>query len=341
MYFLPLFTRGKSRGSHRAMEYPQASRYLQPVLVAAKFCGTFPQFSFSDLPNCKFYLVYLLCVLLLATNFAAATIPLHYNAYKDIICFSVILYDAVIILYNLSAALMPILLRNTYLKMMKAIDKIEKLMHSINISQTQSPNRHCLFFWLFLTFSVVGYTTLLVCLLVEWSLASAIGGMLWYSSYAISLVHVLSLLFVLKSKIVSVNWHLEYLNNKVPVYLLPPDDGIFLEKKIHGEHVEGKFVNYCADVRRVTANKIKTFNRIHFLLYLSCNLLSKYFALPMFLCVLYTALCGVITALLVFDPYSLTTPLKYTLLIPTVYNYLLVFLVANTFYKIQSEVGCF
>ena len=128
------------------------------------------------------------------------------------------------------------------------------------------------------------------------------------------------------------------IRDRYPIYLLPPDDKIFIKNKIHAEGAVEKFVNYTDDVRDVTARKIKTFNQIHFLLYSSYNLIAKYFSLQLFLCTVALSLHVITLFINLFDTDLNHSPQRASTVIFIVFNCTFVFSVANVCHKIQSEV---
>ena len=119
---------------------------------------------------------------------------------------------------------------------------------------------------------------------------------------------------------------------------MPADVKIFVYNNLYGKNIADKFVNYAADVRDVTAYNIKAFNQTHFLLFSSCNLISKYFSLQILLYILATAFQGITTVLVVFNPVVTNSSIKVPFLMFVGCNYLFVFCIARTLNEIKSEV---
>ena len=117
---------------------------------------------------------------------------------------------------------------------------------------------------------------------------------------------------------------------------MPAEAKVFIHNKVYGKHVAGKFVSYIPNFRKLTAHKIKTFNQIHFLLFASCNLISKYFSFQLLLFVLITAFQGIVITVKVSDPNVLSSSLA--LLIFLGANFLFVSSIAHTFNEIKYEV---
>lgn len=318
--------------------FPKAVEYSKPVQKFARLCGTLPVSFPPDSPVSKYYLVYSLVLITLSANSYTRGSIYSFNYYKDIVCFTCILADVTTFGFHAAAILTPLSLTKTYSKLFGRLEYLENLIHSLNITQKQIPTKCCIYTWISYVVALIVLHCYITFYTFRINLIEGVGFIACYTAFNVCVIHLLQLLLVVKSKLVSVNWHLDYLNNKVPVYLVPPDDKIFIENKIHGEDVAEKFVNYSTDVRRVTVDKIKAFNQIHFLLYSSCNLIAKYFSLQILLFVLAAVLQGMKLFIMVFDPDIVHTSLKVTFMIYVINGLVFVFSVADVFHKIKSEV---
>lgn len=319
--------------------YPEAVEYLKPVQYTARLFGLLPYLFSADLVLSKFHVIYTLVLIPLAVNSYTVVAISDFYYHRDIVCFTCLLAHAATFTFHMSAILTPLLQRNTYSKLLVSVEYVEKLIHDLNITQSQSPTTFYVRTWIAYLVLVLMCHCYITFFLLESTLIVGVGFVACYMAYTICIFHLLSLLIVVKSKLVSINWHLDYLNNKFPVYLTPPDDRIFIEKKIRGKDVAGKFVDYGADVRRITEHKIIMFNRIHFLLYSSCNLIAKYFSLQIFLFVLTAILQAMKLFIMMFDQNVSLVSMKILFIIYVVNTFVHVFSVANAFHKIRHEVS--
>lgn len=241
--------------------------------------------------------------------------------------------------FRVTIILVPLWYGKVYKKLFKKLGRVETIMHAVNINQEQSPTELQMYTWIIyalLAISCYGYITYYI---VHAPMVYALGYVAIYSSCFACTIHILSLLMVVDRKITSINWHLEYMNNKVPVYLSSSEARLFLQKKIHGKEVANKFVDSACDLRAVTARKIRSFNQIHLLLYSSCNHINNYFSLQILLCVVSVTLQVITMCLHMFKAYDKQAYI-YVFVAPLIiYNFVCVFRIACVFHKITSEVG--
>lgn len=318
--------------------FTTTSEYLKPLHELATFCGCFPHSIPPHSASHRCYCVYSLVLLLFSAASHAVVSVEHYNYYNDIVCFTFLLTDVITFAAQISSLVIPATLRKTYLKLLRRLEGAENLIHTLNINQKEKTARTLLYTLVGLGFSMILFHKYILYFEYRASVFIGIGLSIGYVTYVICYIHILLLSFIIKNKLDSINWYLAYLNNKVPVYLTAHDAKMFLQNKLYGENVERRFVSCDEDVRRVTAHKIKTFNQIHFLLYSSCNLVSKYFSFQILVFILTTALQGIVTFIVLFDT-MVFPPSTYAVLVTfVVYNCVLLVCVTDTFHKIKSEV---
>lgn len=316
--------------------FPKASEYLQPVQNFAKLCGTLPVCRLTDCTVTRSYKIYTLFSLVMMCYSGQKIMVNHFYEHRDIVCFTFLLTDTFYLAFHAAAILSPVVLKKVYFKLFKRFEQIEKLMHLQNIAQTQSISNFQLYGLILLALSssvLFGYCTFDADVMSDFGLVSV------HNSFLATTLHITSLLWHIKNKFCLLNWHLEYLNNKVPIYLLPHEIEEFMENKASGKHAVGKFVENNSCMRQVTAVKIKAFNQIHFLLYSSCNLISNYFSLQICLCVLSTALLLQCTFIDVFFVGYIDTLVEMTQIIVTCFNFIQILVIADIFHQITSEVS--
>lgn len=318
--------------------YSKAAEYLKPIQKLSKLCGIFPYRSSSDSAIPKFNLIYPLLLLLLTALVLSRSLAIDLRFSKDIVSFTFILTAAISFLFHTAAVVIPLLLGKTYSKLLRRLEQAEVLIHRLNISQKQSTTIPFNIL-IVVCFAVVVFHFYILFSVAEASPIDTAGYIGLFITLSVCLCHLLTLLHFVKRKFASINWHLHYLSNKVPVYLTPADMKVFIEKKIHAKDVMENFADcYEADGRRVTAHKIKTFNKIHFTLYSSCNLIAKYFSLQILFSVLLTAFKAITMFITIFATDLFKMPVQLALLCFVAQNFILVFCIANVFYKIQCEV---
>lgn len=280
--------------------YPKAVEYLQPVHRFAKWCGIFPA-SITDRTISHLYVIYCMFLLMFPAKSASIFALLYYNQYKDIVVFATELYIISKYAMHLFSISVPLLETKTYSKLFKRLNHAERLIHSLNINQAPSITEYRQYFDIVVTLLIVSGHSAALYTNRKYSLDICFGYFIVYATF-FSYIHLIaSLLTVVKNKLNLMNWHLDYLSNRVPAYLMPPDDSLFIENKLYGKHTADKFVDANQDTREVSAFKIKRYNQIHFLLWSSCNIISDYFSLQNLSCLLQTSLMVVKYCLFMFE----------------------------------------
>lgn len=270
-----------------------------------------------------------------------------FTRYKDIVCFTVVLADVNVLCFHASVTMVPFLMQKTYAKLLRRFQRAEQLIHSLNIAQKQNPSRFCCYTLVTLSLITAVSKFYFTFFILEVTPLSAVASLIGYSRFLVFILHLLSLLFVVQSKLTAINWHLDYLNNKVPVYLTPSEAQLFIDNKTNAKEVATNFVSFeTADIglRCMTARNIKTFNQIHYLLYSSCNQITKYFSLQMLFTVSALTLQTIKLFIRIINLNLLHNPISAANVIFPVFNFACVFAIADVFHKIKTEVrtseGC-
>lgn len=320
--------------------FPKAAEYLQPIQNFARLCCTFPDqnwISGSTISN--IYLMYSLFILLTSASLLRSAVRFHMYFYSDVILLTLLLCDVMNFAFHVCAVLIPKVLSKSYSKLLASLRHTETLIHEQNMSQTQSPQK-CLLYVL-MTIESLGMVAFayITHFIFHASLIDTIGMVATMFTVYVCMIHILSILLVIKNKFIIINWHLEYLNNKLPAYLLPSEAKRFIQNKIHAKNVADKFVVFDSNARQVTAQKIKAFNQIHFLLVNCTNLVSKYFSLQIFCCVVCTALQIMCISIAVFVQDFMILEAKIIFAVFTFYDFILVFSIGHVFHNITREVS--
>ena len=144
---------------------------------------------------------------------------------------------------------------------------------------------------------------------------------------------------VINNKFTLINWHVDYLNNKFPLYPSPSDGRKFVKEKICRKNVAHSFVNIARQTRHVKSEKISDFNKIHFTLFSICSLISTYFSLQMFLAGLRISFDLITLGIRIFDVTNkvLASRITYLLVISPTLTW--IYLIADKSYSIKCEVS--
>lgn len=101
------------------------------------------------------------------------------------------------------------------------------------------------------------------------------------------LIQVRAMMALVLDKLNHLNWHLDDLNNRWPLFLPRPPDVTFSELSSVASWRRTKFVNYDRNVREITPLKIQKFNLAHLKLFCAYRSLNKIFSLELFVFTLY------------------------------------------------------
>lgn len=318
--------------------FPRAAEFLKPTHVLGKLCGIFPLESLSDETVSRVYQLF--CFLLLATVLKPIyeLLVVQYRIHNDIICLTVMLHVIFYFLCHAVTIIVPLQFRKTYLKLFKKLGRVEGLLHSVNVKQTECPNKFRQCVWIGLALLIEMFIVLLT-YSDRIPIIIVYGVFICYSSFNAFIIQLTSILTVVENKFLLINWHLDYLNNKFPPFLLPPENTIFIQKKIYAKHVKNKFVNPNLNKRSVSFCNVKSFNLIHYHLYSCCNLINEYFSLQILANVLRVSLQIINSSLLVFSPRPASIFARFIFVGVTFYNCSWVFCISDLCHKITSEVS--
>ena len=214
--------------------YTKAWDYLRPIHRIATLCGTFPDQTLFSPKACLLYRIYSLTLLCISAYSGHSMMIFHFNYYKDIVCFTVLVTDVTTFMFHAASVVTPITLNAAYRKLFKRLDQAERLIHSLNIAQKQRPSNLQMCAWILLAVSAILFFWYSMNLIDTIPAVMTLGSLVNYLIFLSFTLQFVSIMSVIESKFVSVNWHLEYLNNKCPVYLSSRDRKTYIKNKVHG-----------------------------------------------------------------------------------------------------------
>lgn len=320
--------------------FPKAAEFLKPVHFWGKLFGVFPVKSVSNGAVSSIYKIF--CFFLLATTLKPmyGILIYQYRSHNDIVCLAVSLHAVCNFLCHVLVIIIPIQFREKYIKLFKKLKHVEQLLHSLNIKQYECPQKFRQCAWILLTLSAE-ITTVLLVYFYSAPMIFIYGIFISYSTLYAFILQLTSLLIVIENKFLLINWHLDYMSNKFPPFLQPPEDKMFIERKVHAKNVGDKFVNPALNKRIVSCCHVKSFNLIHFNLYSCCNLINDYFSLQILAAVLRVSLQIITTSLYVFNSSPTSILRKLICVLHLCYNCSWVFYISNLCYRIKSEVSIY
>lgn len=287
--------------------YPRVAEYLEPIHIFAKYCGVLPiSSSLTDSAVSRCYFIYCLFILLLPASNIAFSCVYYYMKFTDVVCFTTVGYVGLRVAVHTVSIMAPFVRSNAYIKLFKRLNYVEMLIHSLNINQKAYPSKACQLVWIILKLSTDVVLFSITRVYQNIPLVVSLGFFAVYYSTFGSMLQIVALLKVIKCKFIIINWHLLYLNNKIPPYLTGSDKRAFIENKIRYGQSTDNFIDLSVpNIRTFSAFKVRTFNRIHFLLCVSSNLISNYFSLQLFLSILKICIECIVMCILSSDPRKL------------------------------------
>lgn len=318
--------------------YVKATEYLQPIRNFAKFCGTLPGRNLHDSTVSLWYTVYTSVLLAISAYSTSKEIVHHFDTYKDIVCFTVVLTDLTNFVRHMAAIFVPFSLQKVYLRMWQRFEHVESVMQAQNMANKQNLTNFNLYASIMIAISAIVFFSYVTQVTSTGDTMYDFGAVVTHMTFLACTHQIISLASLIKNKFELLNWHLDYLNNIVPLYLLPNEAKILLENKTKEEHVKDKFIDYASNVRETSVEKIRAFNQIHFLLYSSCKIIDRYFSLQIFLCVVESALDIMCACIELFDLDYFDVSVEAAFLVFSCYEFIQVFRVAKLYYTVSFEV---
>ncbi|XP_046671089.1 putative gustatory receptor 28b [Homalodisca vitripennis] len=207
--------------------------------------------------------------------------------YNDITSFFLAFHFFILFVQHCTVLVTPVLTRDSLVKFFKIIESAQEALFNLNIRQPRSPSMLSQICWL-------AFFTVPLLMSIVVSTFSPIS----YSTAAISVAHPIVfygtlskmriMMQLVKEKFDLLNWHLDDLNNRWPLFLPRPPDVTCSEFICVEKWRKTKYVHYDENHRQITSLKIEAFNRAHIKLCYAFHTLNYVFSvdsLVMTLCV--------------------------------------------------------
>lgn len=282
--------------------YTLVTEFLQPIHSFANVCGVFPKVLVHDSAVSYLYICYQLILFVLAVPTDLVVLINYHHLFNDIIFFTTVLTVATRILFHLSALFVPLSLKHTYLNIVENLNRIQKLLHSVNVKQRENPSKLQQYVWISLALLSSVLFSVSIYIQLHSPLHIPVAVIIYSCILEAAMLQILSVLIVLEHRFTLINWHLDYLNNKAPLYLSSYEKRLFLQNKMCNKNVHDMFVDFTLNTKEISAHKIKTYNQIHFLLFACCTLFNTYFSLQILFFVFRTVSTAMTTCIVIFDP---------------------------------------
>lgn len=320
--------------------YPKASDYLRPVLIFSKYCGIYP--GALAPPNLWYYWFAYSTLMLATLLLLTRDILLHaWYSYKDVVYFTFVFSLFIKVFTCFCLISVPIWRQSSYRKLIKSINAAELLMFSFNINQKPNPTKSWQWFSCFACLLLFFLHSILWKQYFGTPFFISIGNFIIHLPLCATFFQCLSFLKLIEDKFSLLNWHMDYLNNKVPAYLTPYERQLFLQNKTRGEHCADKLLDSALATRDVTVQKVRAYNQIHFLLTSASNHLNEYFSMQHLACHLQLGFGVISIAVFICDLRNtyLNTGYVVIFLAPMVYVGSLFFSIAKLCQQIKTVVS--
>lgn len=248
---------------------------LQPTVIALRICGVCP----SALRRVNVPISTKVYGVLLAISFLVFIIlplPKTMPRVTDITTFFIVLKLISDIFRHLVLVLTAFTSSESLVKFFRIMESAQRSLFTLNIRQPPIPSRTTQLVWL----AVLSTPKLLAFILLflegnYFHLLCFLPNTLVVTGTAAKMTVLLNLV---SQKFELLNWHLDDLNNRWPVFLPRPPDVSFKELSCVREWRKTKFIVESEDNRTVTVEKINTFNKAHLKLVYAFNTLNSAFS---------------------------------------------------------------
>lgn len=163
------------------------------------------------------------------------------------------------------------------LKFFRIMESAQRSMFSLNIQQPPNPSQIAQLVWLAILFTPRLITS--VCMFLEGKYVDLMCMLTTYLIVTGTAAKMRVLLSVVSEKLELLNWHLDDLNNRWPLFLPRPPDVSFKDLSCVREWRKTKFILDSEDNRTVTVEKVRLFNKAHLKLVYAFNTLNSVFSI--------------------------------------------------------------
>lgn len=238
---------------------------VQPTIIFSRLCGVSPSalrepyvpagYKIYSLLSC---LSFIWCHVFIVLD--------HVEKHREFRILIHRIFDVVVLNVVCSLILFPYLRKEKLVSYFVSMESVQESLHKLNIRQLPEPSKKLQICWAIFFFHVV-FVVVFTCTSTTryWLvLAASVTSTITITGVYAKL-HVM--LDIVSRKFNLLNWHLDDLNNRWPLFLPRPPDVTFSELASVSSWRRSHFVLYNRHVRDVTPDKIWTFNQAHFQIY--------------------------------------------------------------------------
>ncbi|KAG8273371.1 hypothetical protein J6590_021326 [Homalodisca vitripennis] len=250
---------------------------LQPTVLVLRVCGVCP----SALRTVKIHFVTKIYAFVLAITllvFVLVMLWTSFGVYNDITAFIFFVSSISNMAQHVILLTSPFLTYRTLSRFFMIMESAQQTLFDLNIRQPPNPSVRSQICWMALMFAPGCAIFGILCF--NTSIAYIIP-LLIENLVTVGTACKMRVLFhLVNEKFGLLNWHLDDLNNRWPLFLPRPADVSFRELPSVALWRRKKFVLPSHDTRTVTAEKIRNFNKAHLKLYYAYRTLNSLFYWP-------------------------------------------------------------
>lgn len=245
--------------------YQDLVSLVQTTIGFARFCGVCPSALREPyVPVC--YVLYSLLSCLYVLSFQVYMMLDHVDKLREFKVLLQMVFDVIVLNVVCSLLLFPHLRKEKLVSFFVDMESAQQALHKLNIRQLPEPSKKLQICWvIFFSHVVIVEVIVYASTSKDWLVlvTTAVSTLIISGTYT----KIRVMLDIVNRKFNLLNWHLDDLNNRWPLFVPRPPDVTFSEFASVSSWRRTHFVLYNRFVRDVTPNKILTFNQAHFHIY--------------------------------------------------------------------------
>lgn len=313
--------------------YQDAVSLLQPTVVVLRICGVCPSaLKTLHIPKSNKIHAFVLTIVYVIFILHLTSVQRSFTGLASLLSVLAILSD---ILNHFVLTTCAFLSSESLIKFFRIMESAQRSLFSLNIRQPPSPSKKSQTVWI-----AVMFTPKLMAVICQLIVSVSV---VRISSLANTMVvtgtscKIRVLLDLVNGKLELLNWHLDDLNNRWPVFLPRPPDVSFRELSCVREWRRTKFIQEDQDTRTVTPEKIRNFNKAHLKLVYAMKTLNSIFSLTVLIFIVSTILKLAISIPLIID-LKLPTLIRLELILSAFGDISALYSILSLSSKIQDQV---
>ncbi|KAG8273370.1 hypothetical protein J6590_021325 [Homalodisca vitripennis] len=293
---------------------------LQPTVLVLRVCGVCPSaLRTVNIPFITKIYAFVLAITILV--FVSVIFWTRISVYNDITAFVFCASSFFDMVQHVILLISPFLTCRTLSRFFMIMESAQQNLFELNIRQPPNPSVRSQICWMAFMFAPGCAIFGILCL--NTSIAYIIP-LFIENLVAVGTVCKMRVLFhLMNEKFGLLNWHLDDLNNRWPLFLPRPADVSFRELPSVALWRRKKFVLPSHDTRTVTAEKIRNFNKAHLKLYYAYRTLNSLFYWPGLLMCVHTGTNLVFNTFLLFSTVEGKKIVTYVILMYNIANRIL------------------